>query len=227
MRSKKQILEDFESFGAESLTYLDDTAVAKLFLRGLQDTEVGQKIVQKDLWTEENLEMITTRATAIGGPAFTFAQFVVAADLLDRLGKLVEPEPEPEVVDERPRDKNGKLLSAAQIQWKEFREWAQAPGRSIAEIHARRHKDAAFNNFYLKSLQGEMNSHPVETANAAGAPTERIHANDHLREFAQKYQREPSPNLKPKSGYVTLAGELIPYQTFLEQVTAATNAGLI
>ncbi len=121
MRSKKAILEDFEDLGPDSLTYLEDKDVAKVFVRALKETEIGQRIAAQDLWTPENLQYISDQAQQEAGPDFTFSDFVKTATELYNIGdleKFVAPA-EPEVE----RDVKGRVLSSKAKQWKRWQEF--------------------------------------------------------------------------------------------------------
>jgi hypothetical protein len=48
-----------------------------------------------------------------------------------------------------------------------------------------------------------------------------------LVEFAKKYAVEPVANLRPRAGFVTLAGEQIPWAIFQKTLNEATEAGVI
>jgi hypothetical protein len=48
-----------------------------------------------------------------------------------------------------------------------------------------------------------------------------------LKNFVDKYHREPMHSLRPKGGLVTLAGEQMPLATFEAKLNAATQAGLL
>jgi hypothetical protein len=134
--------------------------------------------------------------------------------------QLAEPEE-----DTRPRDKNGKLLTPQQIQWSEFRRFAEQA--SMSEINLRKQSDPEFASYVRKSLQREMAQEIGDAVTPAGAPQNKARVNQNLVDFARKYNAEPSQNLKPRGGVVLLAGEQIPYSQFLELVNAATNARLL
>jgi hypothetical protein len=61
----------------------------------------------------------------------------------------------------------------------------------------------------------------------AGQPTTKARASKELEAFAQKYLVEPSVNLRPKNGRVSLAGEQIPWNTFQDLISRASAANLI
>jgi hypothetical protein len=55
-----------------------------------------------------------------------------------------------------PRDRNGKPLSASQLEWRQFAIWANDPKTSSAMIAERRRTSASFNKFYVESLKREF-----------------------------------------------------------------------
>lgn len=137
--------------------------------------------------------------------------------------KLEEPEP-----DVRPRDKNGKLLTQQQIEWAEYRQFAES--HSSADCRKRARTDSGFANFMRKNLEREM-SQPVGDAvvpegQANSQRTSRQTSGD-LVSFVHAFRAEPSENLRPKGGFVLLSGRKIPHSQLIEQIEAATNAGLL
>jgi hypothetical protein len=57
------------------------------------------------------------------------------------------------------RGRDGKLLTDSQIQWGEFRRFAEQA--SMSEINLRKQSDPEFANFVRKNLQREMQEQPV------------------------------------------------------------------
>ena len=132
------------------------------------------------------------------------------------------------VEDLRPRDKNGKLLTESQRQWSEYRQFTETA--SMEEVNRRKCTDAGFASFVRKNYEREAAQEigdavvPVGQSNAQQTSKQISGA---LVDFANAYRTEPSQNLFPKGGFVTLAGRRIPYSQFIDQVNAATAAGLI
>jgi hypothetical protein len=55
----------------------------------------------------------------------------------------------------------------------------------------------------------------------------KARASQELVHFAHKYTHEPTANLRPKGGYVTLAGETISWAVFNDLLNKATAARLL
>jgi neutral trehalase len=129
--------------------------------------------------------------------------------------QLEEPEE-----DLRPRDRNGKLLSQAQISWGEMARFAESA--SIQQINERKNSDPQFRQFVETNLRREML--PAED----GIPqVKKTRVSQEVADFAFKYNREPIANLRPKGGFVTLAGEQIPWSQFQSLMAKAMAAGAI
>ena len=182
---------------------------------------------------DSDLAKIVAAAKAITHSEWISMRSIGAAfNLLIKAGQIqpkeitqvtpVEEEPE----DTRPRDKNGKLLSQNQIEWGEMAHFA-ATSTSDA-IRQRKNIDGKFREFIATNLRREMQEQPVgDAVTAAGQPTTKARVSQELTDFANKYNREPIANLRPKNGVVSLAGELIPWATFNDLLAKASAAGVI
>jgi hypothetical protein len=198
-------------------------------------TEVGQGYKKnyyiKARCDEDYDKLVAAAIQITGGPFICGRHLQHALTLLIDSGeikpknftpaaKFEEPEE-----DTRPRDRNGKLLSEAQIAWSSMRQFAETA--SMAEINRRKASDPEFANFVRKNLEREMSQEIGDAVVPAGAPQSKARVNQTLVDFARKYNAEPSQNLKPRGGFILLAGEQVPYSQFLELVNAATNARLL
>jgi hypothetical protein len=208
-------------------------ALKEIFL-----TPIGESYKQ-NFYTEErgeeDLEKILRAAKlVVGGPNITVAAMTRGLELLIDSGEIQPkdftpstPLEEP-VEDTRPRDKNGKLLNESQLRYKEYREFSERA--SMAEVNKRKQTDAGYASYIRKQLASEMNQ-PVGDAvipeGQANAQRTSSQVSGDLVNFVHAFRAELSQNLKPKGGYVTLAGRQIPYSHFIEQVDAATAAGLL
>jgi hypothetical protein len=135
--------------------------------------------------------------------------------------QLEEPEE-----DKRPRDKNGKLLTQAQLDWSEMTTFAQTATPDA--IRQRKYVDGKFREFIQTNLRREMQEQPVgDGVTPVGQPTTKTRASQDLVDFVRKFHAEPSHNLRPRNGVVLLAGEQVPYPRFIELVNAASNAHLL
>ena len=195
-------------------------------------TEIG-KIYKADYYTgehgDEHVEKLVAAAELVaGGPNISVSDLTRAIELLIASGEIQHkdfqlgtPLEEPEV-DTRPRGKDGKFLTEAQLKEQEYSSWSETA--SSSERKLRMQSDPGYATFVRKSLQAEMNQ-PIDGAIPVGEPKAR--ANQHLAEFARKYLVEPTQNLRPRNGVVLLAGEQIPYPQFLELVNQAAAARLL
>ncbi len=227
MKNTKTILEDFESFGPEALTWNGTQEVAKLFLRALSDTPVGQTIRQSGLWTPSNLQLIADRAEAENGE-FTFADFVRTADKLERLGKLeAEPEPVVEAAPEVERDSLGRPLSSKALKWKRWLEWCSNPATKSEDIQTLRRMEPEFAEFYTAMSAKERSGGVGDAVTPVGAPEKKARVSEDLLLFVKRYNATPVDRLKPRGGFVDLAGTLMPWPEFQELQVRATNARLI
>ena|SRR5438105_6860327 len=199
-------------------------------------TDIGQLYVEKYLTVEtapaDNERVKAAAVRIAGGPQISADDMARALSLLIENGQIrpknfkpVTPVEAPEP-DTTPRDKRtGKPLTAAQLAWGEMTRFANES--SADAIRQRRHVDPRFAEFMRHHLRLEMQATPVADGVVPIGQSQGKKATPELIAFAQKYTKEPSANFRPRGGYVSLAGEQIPYQVFLQQVDAATAAGLI
>lgn len=198
-------------------------------------TEVGQDYKKnyyiKARCDEDYDKLVAAAIQIAGGPFICGRHLQHALTLLIDSGEfkpknfapaaqLAEPEE-----DLRPRDRNGKLLSEAQIAWSSMRQFAETA--SMAEINRRKASDPEFANFVRKNLEREMAQEIGDRVIPAGEPEKKSKANAELIEFVQKYNRTPSDALKPRGGYVKLDGELLLHSTYLSLVERAAQARLL
>jgi hypothetical protein len=199
-------------------------------------TEIGQKY-KKEYYVKERADedcekMIAAALRITGGPSITTRSLERALELLIDAGEsqprlagqathLEEPEE-----DKRPRDRNGKLLTPQQIAWGEMTRFAETATPDA--IRQRRHTDSAFAEFVRHNLRLEMQEQPVgDGVVPAGVSATKARATKELVDFAHKYIHEPTANLRPKGGYVTLAGEHMTWSTFNDLLSRASAANLL
>jgi hypothetical protein len=212
-------------------TYEVISALKEIF----NDTPIGQKYVAGD-YVDKNgndgYEVIVKAAVTIaGGPMISLPILTNALQLLIDSGELrpkkftkAAPLEEP-VEDTRPRSRDGKLLTDSQLKWQEYRQWSETA--SSSEVNLRKQSDQGYAAYVRKMLEAEFEG-VGDGRVPAGAPQGKVvRASNELTQFAHSYNQEPSENLKPRGGFVLLAGEKIPYPRFLELVNAATNARLL
>jgi hypothetical protein len=70
----------------------------------------------------------------------------------------------PASVDERPRDRNGRLMSPKAQKWAEFEKWVNDAQTSSRQVDVRRNSDPEFREFYSTMLRREISSTPVGDA---------------------------------------------------------------
>ncbi len=213
----------------------DDNEVASALKNILANTEVGRDYKANyntnATGAADYVKILNAAVAIAGGPMITEDILLHALTLLIDSGEIKSKNrtqavqlDEPEE-DTRPRDKNGKLLTPQQIQWSSFRQFAETV--SMAEISRRKASDPEFANFVRKNLEREMAQEIGDRVEPAGQSTTKTRVNQELTEFARKYNQEPSQNLRPRGGFVLLAGEQIPYPQFIELVNKATAARLL
>jgi hypothetical protein len=221
--------------GAIHFEYLDTDEVVMALKEIFNDTEIGRQYIAGDYVAKDasdGYELIVQAAVRVaGGPMVSLPILKYALTLLIDSGELrpkkftpaaqlVEPE-----VDNRPRSRDGKVLTPQQIQWSEFRLFAEQA--SMPEINLRKQSDPEFANFVRKNLQREMSQEIGDAVTPAGQPTAKARVSQELTDFARKYNKEPIANLRPKGGFVTLDGEQIPWSEFQNLMNKATAAGVL
>jgi hypothetical protein len=198
-------------------------------------TDVG-KLYLKDFYTKErgddHAEKILGAAIQIAGSQNISVQHLTRAlELLLDSGEiqprvavqatqLSEPEP-----DTRPKGRDGKPLSDSQLKWQEYRTWSETATSSDRKL--RTQSDPGYATYVRKAYQAEMDQEIGGSVTPLGQPTKKARASKEIESFAQKFLVEPSSNLRPKNGMVSLAGELIPWNTFQDLLNKATAAGAI
>ncbi len=199
-------------------------------------TEIG-KLYKTKYFTRESADedagkLVGAAMQIAGGPNISIQHLTKALELLIDSGKfkaknLTQTEQlEEPAEDTRPRDKNGKLLTPQQISWSEMTQFASTATPDA--IRQRRHTDHVFAEFVRTNLRREMQEQPVgDAVTPAGQPKTKTRVTQELAEFARKYTLEPTSNLRPKGGFVSLAGEQMPWSTFQDLLNKATAAGAI
>jgi hypothetical protein len=214
----------------------DDYEVESALKHIFNTTEVGQDY-QKNYASmariDEDYDKLVRAASQIAGSSFiheghlqhALTLLIDSGELKPKkftpAAQLAEPED-----DKRPRDRNGKLLTESQIAWGEMARFAETA--SADAIRQRKNVDGKFRDFIATNLRREMQEQPVgDAVTTAGQPTAKARASKELTDFAFKYNRESIANLRPKGGFVTLAGEQIPWATFNDLLSRASAANLV
>jgi hypothetical protein len=202
----------------------------------LTTTEIGQTYNKlyyaKERGDDDAAKMVAAAQQIAGGPNISIRHLTRALELLIDSGELQpknvaqSAQLEEPAEDLRPRDENGKLLTQAQLDWSEMTAFAQTATPDA--IRQRRHTDSAFAEFVRTNLRREMQEEPVgDAVTPLGQSTTKARASQDLVDFARKYTLEPTTNLRPKGGYVTLAGETISWAVFNDLFSKATAARLL
>ena len=213
----------------------DDYEIESALKHIFNTTEVGQdykKNYASMARIDEDYDKLVRAASQIAGGSFINEHHLLRAlELLIAAGELrpkkVTPAAqlaEPEE-DKRPRDRNGKLLTESQIAWGEMARFAETA--SSDAIRQRKNVDGKFREFIATNLRREMQGEIGDAVTPAGQPTTKARVSNELTDFAFKYNRESIANLRPKGGFVTLAGEQIPWATFNDLLSRATAANLV
>jgi hypothetical protein len=206
----------------------------------VKETEIGQEY-RRDYYVRENsqddadklVEAVSLLFSREDGFA-TANQVAAALRALILSGKIQPKDKEeelplgPPVEDTTPRDKNGKPLSSSQILWSEYRQWSESHSSNECKVRAR--SDEAYGSFYRKNLEREFAEEQVGdavTPEGQAAPANFQALTVELREFARKYAKEPSNNLRPKGGLVILDGQQMSWTHFQDLMNRATAAGAI
>jgi hypothetical protein len=224
------------SDGDITFTIDDRDELVSSFKEIFTTTDIGRdyktNYYTKDRADEDAAKMVGAAQQLAGGPNISIRHLTRALELLVDSGELkaknltqaVQLVEEPE--DLRPKDKNGKLLTSEQISWGEMSRFAATA--TADQVRQRKNIDGKFREFIATNLRREMAETPVgDAVTPAGQPTTKARASKELESFAQKFLVEPSVNLRPKNGMVSLAGELIPWPTFNELLSKATAARLL
>ena len=199
-------------------------------------TAVGRNY-KKNYYTKEtgdaDHEKLVKAATLVAGSEnISQSHLVRALTLLLDSGEIqpkdftqAAPLEEPQE-DTRPRDKNGKLLNESQLRYREYRQFAETA--SMDAINKRKRTDPGFASYVRKAYEAEVKQPIGDGVVPEGqSKLPRHDVSQTLVDFARKYNAEPITNLRPKGGFVTLAGEQIRWSDFQSLLTKATEAHLI
>jgi len=97
-------------------------------------------------------------------------------------------------------------------------------------IRQRKNIDPKFRTFMATNLRREMQEQPVGDGVTPEGQVPEVRGSQpslYLIEFARKYAKEPVANLRPRGGFVTLAGEQMPWANYQDLLTKATAVGAI
>jgi len=138
--------------------------------------------------------------------------------------KLTTPPAPPEPVVEI--DKNGRPLTPAQLQWREYRQWSDE--HSVEECRQRARSDALFGTYWRNQAEQQFAATaPGDAVVPVGEPEKHTRAGVALSTFAQQYLKASTASLKPINGLVHLGDEAVPVETFNALLVRARNTGLI
>ena len=201
----------------------------------ITSTEIG-KLYKTEYFVskrgDEDAEKILSAAIRVAG-----GELVSARDLVRALELLIDSgsiqprvavqaaQLEEPAEDTRPRGRDGKALTDSQLKWQEYRTWSETANSSERKL--RMQSDPGYASYVRKAYQAEMDQEIGGSVTPLGQPTKKARASKEIEAFAQKFLVEPSSNLRPKNGMVSLGGELIPWNTFQDLMNKATAAGAI
>lgn len=208
------------------------SALKEIFAGSAVGKNYKQNFYTKATGDSDYEKLIKAAVQIAGGPMISAGNLTLALELLIDSGEI-QPKnvaqstqlEEPEE-DLRPRDRNGKILTPEQLAWGEMTTFAQTATPDA--IRQRKHVDGKFREFIQTNLRREMQEQPVgDGVVPAGQPATKARASQELVDFTSKYNREPIANLRPKGGYVTLAGEQMSWAVFNDLLNRATAARLL
>jgi len=212
----------------------DEDELVSALREVFKTTDVGQDYFanyRTEATADSDANLVLNAAVRVaGGFQISVNDLAVALSLLIQSGqirpknfKAATPFTEPKV-DTRPKDKNGNVLSESQLRWSEYRKWSET--HTMDQCRARAKSDEGFETFMHKNLEREFAASPVPDAVTPLLQPQGKKATQELIVFAKKYYSEKSENLKPKGGYVVLAGEQLLYKEFVTTVNQMIAMGL-
>lgn len=161
----------------------------------------------------------------LASPMFIDAVQTTFHGAADRLTPLIVATPTPAPpAPERPRDRNGKSLTDAQIRWSEYRQWSDT--HSAAECRARAASDAGYADFRHKQYEREMTrsiGDPVESLTTRQDLNATL-IDEHTAEFVRLYQQMSAQEVRNASRADT---NPFGYIDFNSNVQRAIDAGLL
>jgi hypothetical protein len=207
------------------------SALKEVFTTSEAGRNYKQNFYTKETGDSDYEKLIKAAVQIAGGPMISSGNLTHALTLLIDSGEIqprvavqaVQLVEEPE--DLRPRGRDGKVLSASQLKWQEFRVWSETA--SSDERKRRMSSDPDYASYVRKSLQAEMTQEIGGAVTPAGEPEKKIKANAELVDFVHKYNRSSRDSLKPRGGYVQLDGQPLLYSTFISLVERAAQARLL
>lgn len=203
----------------------DNPEGRKAFFAEFFKTPIGKRLALFGVTSETEARVSDILGKRFGDREVTLNQFgALVEQLIAVRDPAVVPPEEPEsasVVDNRPRDPQGRFLS-------EFEIWASDPSRSMKEVRARADREPAFRDwFHSATVAQTIQDNGLRIA---GAPKRAATDADRhlLGEFARLYRLTPSAKLKPLSGVITL-DETHRYsvQEFQRLIDQASSVGLL
>jgi hypothetical protein len=163
-----------------------------------------------------------------------FGQPIVCSELRDLIFKLcsiqfpgfVDPHAAPPApVDERPRDRNGRLMSPKAQKWAEFEKWVNDAQTSSRQVDVRRNSDPEFREFYSTMLRREISSTTVgdgvEDLNTTKAPTKKS-VPEEVQLWAQDYRTRSIAEIRRVMSPAMVGPKVAALnQSMFDQATAA------
>jgi hypothetical protein len=212
--------------GTENRMWVDDCKEAQdLFFEDLMATDPGKQYAAfRTSATDEQL-FGYYRSSRFYGNEISVRNMAQALREMLISKSFVLPEVA-EVVDNRPRGKDGRYLTEAQVAWGEMLRFSQAA--SAREVEARKKVDPAYAKFVAHQLRLEMKSTPIGDAVTPVGQTETFKpASQALKDFAALLRVTHSEKLHPVDGKITLGGDTVTWEQFTTLVGACREKHLL
>ncbi len=213
----------------------DEDELVSALREVFKTTDIGQDYFENyrtDATADSDANLMLNAAVRVaGGFQISVNDLAVALSLLIETGqikpknfKAATPFAEPKI-DNRPVGRDGKPLTDSQLKWREYRQWSES--HSADQCRARAKDDEGYGSFMHKNLTREFAAPGVLDAVTPIGQSQGAKRTPELLEFARKYNKEKTENLRPKGGYVVLDGRQLLHKDFVKTVDAAIAAGLI
>jgi len=164
-----------------------DTEQVTVYIDEVCDEPFGQLLLREGLLTDNFYKILEEAQTRAAREDVDVDDFIAAGKSLYRRG-MIRPTPKP--VDDRPRDRNGRVMSGRAIQYRDWLAWVQDPKTSTAAVKAKAKTDPAFAEFYVKFVSGfsGVAQDGVQETGTARVDDGTVIDTPELREFANTYR---------------------------------------
>ena len=205
------------------LIYSGEPGARKIFFEAVYETTTGKEFLRyrNPASIARLAEILQNKFLDKGRDILVDDAVAVIRDLLAvRDPAVIPPSPEPtaEVVDDRPRNPDGKFKS-------DFQVWSEEHSASDCASRTKVDKDYAAWRRQQYQVQGIQDGLPL-----AGLPERNAMQDEResLADFIAAYNASSSQNLRPKGGFVTLdPTHRYTAEEFTRLVTRSAKLGLI